>query len=165
MAPFNAIENVYEEVADIPYPLVAEISGSGEQSPVCQHNNVHISSTAGLQVYNLTAERQIFDGFKERIKDNFELARGTAIVHKGYSTHAVQNRLSAGSAYPFRGDHHLNLFSATISPDSGLDEAAWEWAREVADQWHAGQPNRSPSAYVNYANGFKTPEQMYGHDN
>lgn len=87
LEPFNAIGSVHEESDDVPYQKIAELQGSSEQSFICQDNNIYISSTAGLQLYNLTAERQIFDGFKKRIKDNFDLAKGVAIIHEGYSTY------------------------------------------------------------------------------
>lgn len=164
LVPFNAIETVYDEIGDIPYPQIADIQGTGEQGFLCQHNKIRISSTAGLQVYNLTAEHQIFDGFQQRIKENLELAKGGVIVHEGYSTEGVDTKNPDDSAYPFRDDHHLMLFNAIIAPNSGLEDAAWEWANEVAAQWNGGQPDRLPNAYVNYASGLEPVEQWYGHE-
>lgn len=162
--PFNAIESMYEESDEIPYPQVAVVQLSGEESASCQNGHVQISSTTNLQVYNVTAERQIYEGFLYRIKSNPALARSGVIIHEGYSDDAVRAARSADTAYPFRSDHHLNLFNAILPPDSGLEDAAWEWAREVSDQWNAGQPDRLPTAYVNYANGFETVAERYGHE-
>jgi hypothetical protein len=165
LKPFNAIEHVYEESDDVPYPQIATVQLNGEESASCQRNSgFQITSTVNLQVYNITAERQIYDGFVQRIYENPELAKGAGIVHEGYSTAGVESKNPADSAYPFRSDHHTNLFDVVIAPGSGLEDAAWEWAREVADQWNAGQPDRLPTAYVNYANGRESVEARYGHE-
>lgn len=165
LAPFNAIEAVYDEFGDVPYPEVSVAQANDEDSFVCQQNQVRITATAGLQVYNLTAERQIFDGFKQRVASNPELATGAGILHEGYSTEAVTDKNPHDSAYPFRADHHLLLFLTIIPPgNSSIEHAAWKWAKEVRAQWNDGQPGRPMNAYVNYANGCEPVEQWYGHE-
>ncbi|KAJ4305632.1 hypothetical protein N0V90_001163 [Kalmusia sp. IMI 367209] len=165
LAPFEAIKAEYKEGGDVPYPEIAHMQQTGLNDFICSHGNVRITSTAGLQTYNLTAERQIFDGFKKRVVSNPTLAAGTGILHEGYSTEAVNKQDPRNSAYPFRDDHHLMLFDAIIAPgDKALETAAWQWANEVRDQWNAGQPGRPVNAYVNYANGKESLEERYGHE-
>ena len=165
LAPFNKIESVSSESGDVPYPQISVAQGNSEDSPVCQDNHVRITATAGLQVYNITAEQQIFDGFKHRAATNPELASGGDILHEGYSTKAVDAQNPDDSSYPFRSDHHLMLIQTVIPPgNSKIEQDAWDWAREVRDQWNEGQPGRPIDAYVNYANGFEPVEQMYGHE-
>ena len=165
LAPFNAIEAVYDEFGDVPYPQIAKVQQTSVDDFVCLDGNIRIASTAGLQVYNVTAERQIFNGFKKRVASNPVLAAGGGILHEGYSTEAVDAHNPADSAYPFRDDHHLMLFNAIIPPgNASIEKAAWEWAEEVRNQWNAGQPGRSIDAYVNYANGFEPVEQQYGQE-
>jgi hypothetical protein len=164
LAPFSAIQTVYTEFGDVPYPTVANVQGTREQGFLCQHNKIWISSTAGLQVYSLTAEHQIYNGFVKRLKIDPVLGKGGVIVHEGYSTQEVDRINPEVSAYPFRADHHLNLFNVIIESHSGLEDAAWQWANEVKDQWNGGQPTRLPNAYVNYASGFEPVEQWYGHE-
>ncbi|KAL8885569.1 MAG: hypothetical protein Q9192_006627 [Flavoplaca navasiana] len=139
LAPFNAIDSVYEESGDVPYPGVSIAQGNGENQFICQDNEVRITSTAGLQVYNLTAELQIYNGFKRRIANNPTLAAGAGILHEGYSTEAVDNKNPDDSAYPFRADHHLMLVQIIIPPgNASIERAAWDWAQEVTDQWNRG---------------------------
>ena len=165
LAPFNAIEAVYDESDDVPYPEISVVQGNGEDGFICQDGQVRITATAGLQVYNLTAEHQIFDGFKQRVASNPKLATGAGILHEGYSTEAVTVKNPDDSAYPFRADSHLMLFQTIIPPgNSSIEHAAWEWAKEVRAQWNDGQPGRPIDAYVNYANGFEPVEQWYGHE-
>ena len=165
LAPFNAIESVYDEFGDVPYPEISRIQGNGEDDFICQDNQVRITATAGLLVYNLTAERQIFDGFKQRVANNPTLAAGAGILHEGYSTEAVEAVNPEDSAYPFRADRHLMLVQIIVPPgNSSIEADAWEWATEVRAQWNDGQPGRPIDAYVNYANGFEPVEQWYGHE-
>ncbi|KAE8373962.1 hypothetical protein BDV26DRAFT_284671 [Aspergillus bertholletiae] len=166
LEPFNDIEAVYEEAGDVPYSQIAHAQGTGMSDPICQHGSVHATSTAGLQVYNLTAERLIYEGFKRRAAEDPDLAAGTSILHEGYATEGVEAIDPAGSAYPFRSDRHLMLFNAAVPHnDSAREKAAWAWAAEARDHWNAGQPGRPVDAYVNYATGFETLKERYGHEN
>ncbi|CRG92718.1 putative FAD-linked oxidoreductase YvdP [Talaromyces islandicus] len=164
LAPFNAIESISDEQGDVPYPQVADVQATGENDAICQDGTIRITGTAGLQVYNVTAERQIFNTYAKRIAEKPELAAGGIILHEGYSTEAVDKYSSDESAYPFRADHHLMLFQGLLEPNSSYEKDAWEWAAEVIDIWNAGQPERQPNAYVNYANGYEPIEQWYGHE-
>ena len=167
LAPFNAIEAAWDAQGDVPFPEVSVAQGTGEDELLCQSKNtIRPITTAGLQVYNVTAQQKIFDGFKRRLAENPELGARGVIVHEGYSNEAVTAIDSDVSAYPFRADHHLMYFSAILDANSSstLVDAAWEWAEEVRDQWNDGQPGRLPNAYVNYANGREPLEQKYGHE-
>ena len=163
LAPFNAIKPAYQQMDDVPYTHIAHAQGYSLSDPICQHGSVHSTSTAFLQVYNLTAERLIYEGFKRRVSQYADLTAGAAIMHEGYSTQAVEAMNPADSAYPFRADRHLMLFNAVVPhPDS--EKAAQAWAAEARDQWNAGQPTRPVDAYINYATGLETVEQHYGHE-
>ncbi|KAH7635579.1 hypothetical protein B0T09DRAFT_362731 [Sordaria sp. MPI-SDFR-AT-0083] len=165
LAPFNAIKAVRDEQGDVPYPQVAATQQTDEESAICQHNQVRITATAGLQMYNLTAERLIFEGFKKRVASDPTLAAGGVVLHEGYSTAAVDAQSPDDSAYPFRDDHHLMLVQIIIPPkNKTIENEAWKWAKEVRDQWNKGQPTRPVNAYVNYANGFESVEEHYGHE-
>ncbi|KAK4223289.1 hypothetical protein QBC38DRAFT_548593 [Podospora fimiseda] len=163
LAPFNAIDAVSSTMGDVPYSQVATVQGTSWDSPICQHGNVHVTSTVFLQVYNLTTERQIFEGFKRRAKSSPALAAQSFIMHEGYSTEAVDKIDAASSAYPFRSDYHLTLFDAVV-PSPEYEPEARAWAAEVRDQWMAGQPGRKLDAYVNYASGLETAPDWYGHE-
>ena len=167
LAPFNAIGSVWDAQGDFSYPEISIVQGTGVEGFLCEsENTIRTITVAGLQVYNITAQQQIFNGFKKRIAENPELGAAGIIVHEGYSTEAVESISSNSSAYPFRSDHLLVYFSAILDANasSSLLDAAWEWADEVRDNWNDGQPGRLPDAYVNYANGKETLEQRYGHE-
>lgn len=48
--------------------------------------------------------------------------------------------------------------------ESELQDFAREWARETRALWNAGQPQRRPTTYVNYAFGDESVESMYGYE-
>lgn len=168
LAPFNAIESARSEWGDVPLTQISAAQGTGLSSVFCQHGlGDRLQASAGLQVYNLTAERAIFDAFAARVVSAPVLAAGMAIIHEGYATAAVAARPDDESAFPFRSDHHLMLASLLVDGDAvgaEVREAGWEWVREVTDMWNEGQPGRKEHVYVNYANGSEPLEQLYGHE-
>ncbi|KAM7192572.1 hypothetical protein V8F20_008781 [Naviculisporaceae sp. PSN 640] len=169
---FNEIESIWDEQGDVSYPEIFKKQGLSLEDIGCQHGSTYTTSTAGLEVYNVTVERQIFDGFVKRAREDPDLVKSTAIVHEGYSTKGVTAIPGESSAYPFRADHHLMLFMAAfpVLQDGDLAgqervKKSWEWASEVRDLWNSGQrPGRTVNTYVNYASGDESVESMYGYD-
>ncbi|KAJ0382623.1 hypothetical protein COL922a_012166 [Colletotrichum nupharicola] len=165
LAPFNAIESAYDESDDGPYPSISAAQQMNEESFFCQKGTTLAIAAVGLQVYNLTSERLIFEGFKKRLAAGSELAARTTIVHEGYSTAAVQAKNPDESAYPFRDDHHLMLPMVFVPPNSpAAQKAGQEWVDDIKDHWVNGQPERPTNVYLNYANGLEPIEQLYGHE-
>ncbi|KAF4849638.1 FAD-linked oxidoreductase chyH [Colletotrichum siamense] len=165
LAPFNAIESAYDESDDGPYPSISAAQQMNEESFFCQKGTTRAIAAVGLQVYNLTSERLIFEGFKERLAAGSELAARTTIVHEGYSTAAVQTKNPDDSAYPFRDDHHLMLPMVFVPPGSPTaQEAGQKWVDEIKEHWVNGQSERPTNVYLNYANGLEPIEELYGHE-
>lgn len=162
---FDAIEAAWHESGELPYPDIPIARFNSVNDALCQKYDVDkLITTAGLQVYNLTTEEEIWNRFQERLTSNPDLAASAFVIHEGYSNQAVLEHDPDDSAYPFRHDYHLMMFQGILEPNSPLKDEMWEWAREVKDMWNAGQPGRFPDAYVNYANGFEGPEQWYGNE-
>jgi hypothetical protein len=162
---FDAIGSAWDESGELSYPDIPIARFNSVNDTLCQKYDVDkLITTAGLQVYNLTTEQEIWNRFKDRVASNPDLAASAFIVHEGYSNQAVAKHNPDDSAYPFRDDYHLMMFQGILEPNSILKNEMWEWAREVKDMWNAGQPGRFPDAYVNYANGFEGPEQWYGNE-
>jgi hypothetical protein len=162
---FDAIEAAWHESGELPYPDIPNARFNSVNHALCQKWDVDkLITTAGLQVYNLTTEKEIWNRFQERLTFNPTLAASAFVVHEGYSSQAVLEHDPDDSAYPFRHDYHLMMFQGILEHDSPLKHEMWEWAKEVKDMWNAGQPGRFPSGYVNYANGFEGPEEWYGNE-
>ncbi|OQE43750.1 hypothetical protein PENCOP_c003G01409 [Penicillium coprophilum] len=162
LEPFNKIGSISEESGDVPYPEIPSIQGTGLDSDACVPNRTYALSTAGIQVYNITAERQIYEAFNAKIAQYPDLVLGARVTHEGYSNKAVRSVDPALSAFPLRDDYHL-LYLAAVIP-TGLTNVAIEWAHEIRDLWNAGQPQRRPSTYVNYAFGDEPLDSIYGYE-
>ncbi|CAG8960403.1 hypothetical protein HYFRA_00008120 [Hymenoscyphus fraxineus] len=163
---FDAIPAVSVESGNLPYPSLAHAQATGLDDPACTSSTLRLITTAGLRVFNLTTEQQIFDSFTKRIAKQPSLATGPFIIHEGYSTEGSKAIKSDDSAYPFRDNIHLTQFQGNLPANATKHEQdqMLKWAREVQDLWNAGQPNRKPDAYVNYASGFETVQDWYGHE-
>ncbi|KAK3399544.1 hypothetical protein B0T20DRAFT_165070 [Sordaria brevicollis] len=165
LVDFNNIPAAGSLQGDVSYPEITSFQGTAEDSPLCQHGGYRATGTAGLQVYNVTAERQIFDSFQKRVASDPVLAASAQILHEGYSTAAVRAAKPDDSAYPHRDDNLLMLAQVVIPPgDKELENAASDWMTEIAGYWNAGQPSRKPTSYVNYANGGESLESIYGYE-
>ncbi|KAI0532242.1 hypothetical protein GGR58DRAFT_523389 [Xylaria digitata] len=161
LAPFNKIGAAWDESGDVPYSQIPDVQGTGLNGPLCVNNMTHITSTANLQVFNVTIERQIYETYVKWVKKYPEF-NTAEITHEGYSNKAIRNFNPDDSAFPSRYDNHLVLFDMVIPHGSNLREPAQAFADEVRDLWNAGQPTRPPTAYVNYANGFEGVTEIYG---
>ncbi|RYP55563.1 hypothetical protein DL769_010120 [Monosporascus sp. CRB-8-3] len=161
LQPFNEIESLFDESGDVPYPEILGVQGTDIDSPSCS-SAPYIGSVAGLQTYNVTAERQIYNAFNERVATHPELALGARLFYEGYSTEAVESVDPASSAFAHRDDFHIVFFS--VVNQEGFDDLAHEWARETRDLWNAGQPDRRPTTYMNYAVGDESLESLYGYE-
>ncbi|KAH8589816.1 hypothetical protein B0O99DRAFT_664427 [Bisporella sp. PMI_857] len=152
LAPFDAIASVSSNSGDVPYPEIGHAQSVGEDDIACRSTADRIITTAGLQTYNITAEQQIWDSFKKRIAEHPDIAKVAFILHEGFSTQAVEDKDPASSAYPFRADRHLMQFQGNLPPNSGLEGQMLQ------------SPGRLPDAYVNYASGFESVQEQYGHE-
>jgi hypothetical protein len=165
LAPFNAIPHAYEEYDDVPYPTISVAQQTDVDSFICQNSYTRLTTTSFLKVFNVTAERQIFDTFKARLATDPTLAYSAVILHEAYSSRGVQAIPSQDSAYPWRDDIHLNLFQLIVDPKNAtLVSKGWKWGEQVRRLWNEGAPDVKPHAYVNYANGFESLPDIYGHE-
>ncbi|XDG04741.1 hypothetical protein ABKA04_004356 [Annulohypoxylon sp. FPYF3050] len=141
--PFDQLGPVSMVDGTIPYKEINDIMGGGVDSPL--------------------SERQIYDLFNKKIAEHPELG-STRVLHEGYAVEGVRNIKPEDSAYPLRDDYLLMYFDAIVEEGSGLDDFARQWGRETIDLWNAGQPQRKPTAYVNYAAGYESLQAMYGYE-
>ena len=94
---------------------INEQLGGGVDDPLCEPGKTHVIGTAGLEVYNVTAQRAIYDLYNQKISQQPRLA-DTRVLVEGYSVRGVRNFASDDSAYPFRADNILT--QVTLSRNS-----------------------------------------------
>ncbi|KAH7323177.1 hypothetical protein B0I35DRAFT_468063 [Stachybotrys elegans] len=158
--PFTEIESLQESGRDVTFP---EISGVAAGS--CGGAD-YILSSAMLLEYNITTERLLYNHFNEKVAANPELGATAFLLHEGYATAGIKAIDPASTAYGHREENFIMLFETIVPEGSDLAEPATQWAKESVDIWNAGQPDRLPSTYVNYATGneWETVESVYGHE-
>ncbi|KAK8073097.1 6-hydroxy-D-nicotine oxidase, partial [Apiospora saccharicola] len=164
LEPFNAIEAVYQEQGDVPYPEISRIGNP--DGAICNSANFELS-TALTQTWNLTTQQQLLDNFLQNAAKYPELGQTARLFYEGYSVKAVTAVDPASTAYPHRDEYHLAIFMTTVPEGrEDLSSAANQWAKEVWDLFQAGRPTRKPAVYVNYVAGhdYETLESVYGHE-
>ncbi|RYP51126.1 hypothetical protein DL768_003473 [Monosporascus sp. mg162] len=161
LQPFNEIESLFDESGDVPYPEILGVKVTDIGSALC-FSGPYIGSVAGLKTYNVTTERKIYDAFNERVATHPELAFGIRLVHESYATESVQSVNPASLAFTHRNNFHIVFL--LVEAQEGFDDVAHESARETRDLWIAGQPDRRPTTYLNYAVGDETLESLYGYE-
>ncbi|RYC63464.1 hypothetical protein CHU98_g2746 [Xylaria longipes] len=154
---------ILTEDGNVPYPKIPDVSGMGEDSWLCERGLVHMHYSAGLQVWNVTSQRRIYELFNKNILEQPVFNRA-AVIMEDYSHDGVIAIDPATSSYPWRDRSLLSFITVTYSPNSTLDEFAKGWARQTRDIWNEGQPSLQPSTYVNYAHGDESIESMYGYE-
>ncbi|KAJ5952081.1 CAZyme family AA7 [Penicillium vulpinum] len=163
LTPFDNLKPLSTIDGNVPFPEVPDIQGTGINNATCDKGLERIVGPAGLQEYNITAQRQIYELFNKNIKA-YPALIASAVVMEGYSVEGVLKVDSDSSAYPMRDDYLLMQTTVSYPPDSTLDQIAIEWVTENQRLWNEGQPTRKPTAYVNYASGRESLEAIYGYE-
>jgi hypothetical protein len=162
---FDHFDYLSRVEGNLPFWQIPGVQGTGLDDFLCESGHTHITTTAGLQVYNITAQRQIYDLYEKKTTEKPELGPVSRVVLEGYSFEAVKRRDPASSAFPHRNDYLLTYFDIVDPQKYGLTDYARQWARETRDLWNKGQPEwrrSTPSTYLNYAFGDEPLEAMYG---
>ncbi|KAI6349208.1 FAD-linked oxidoreductase oxr2 [Pyricularia grisea] len=167
LEPFNRLKPAAEQSGDVPYPEVATAMGTGQDQPLCQPGDAHVQVTSQFNVYNVTAERALYQLFNRTIAEHPQLADSVAF-HEGYSTAAVDRVDPNASAVAFRDRKLLMFFDTRLTPANAANPEVLKMAREFGRQvrriWNEGAPDLKPATYVNYAAGDEPLESMYGYE-
>ncbi|KAI4212331.1 MAG: hypothetical protein LQ351_004901 [Letrouitia transgressa] len=118
----------------------------------------------GLQVYNTTANRAVYNLFKNFVTE-YPAFDQTIVQFEDYALEGMKKIDPASTAYPHRDDNILVSFAPVYKFAPELDSLAFKIANQARDIWHAGDaPWRKRTAYLNYAAGDETAEQLYGYE-
>ncbi|KAL4993013.1 FAD-binding domain-containing protein [Aspergillus recurvatus] len=164
LAPFDNLGPLSVTDGNVPYPEVPSVQGTGILNATCDKGLSRIVGPAGLQVYNVTTQRQIYDLFNRNIQHSYPALLSSAVIMEGYSVAGVLAANPDDSAYPHRADYLLMQTVVAYTPDASLDAYAREWASANQALWNQGQPTRRPSVYVNYASGTEALSAIYGEE-
>ncbi|KIA75778.1 hypothetical protein HK57_00392 [Aspergillus ustus] len=161
LVEFNRIDAIYSSQGDVSYPDLLVAQGTASSSSSCAPAPI-LGSTANLQTYNVTAQREVYELLRESTKLYPDLTANARVFYEGYSSAATQKIDPASSAYAHRDEYLVVFFTAPVV--AGEEDLVRQLSREFRALWNAGQPGRLPTAYVNHAVGDEPVEWMYGHE-
>ncbi|KAI0388497.1 FAD-binding domain-containing protein [Xylariaceae sp. FL0594] len=164
LAPFDRIPHLSRVEGNVPYPEIAGIKGTDVDSALCAPGRTHVKTTVNLLELNVTTHRQLYDLFNAKIHEKPQLSEAVLTVEL-YSTEGVKKASGQkNSAFSQRDENILTFFDVPNSEKYNLTSYARDWAAQTHALWNAGQPQRRPTTYVNYAAGGEKLEEMYGYD-
>lgn len=106
LQPFDQLQPLSVDDVNIPYAEINNPIGGAINGSLCEPNKAHVIGTANLQVYNVTAQRAIYDLYNRNVQEHPELG-GTRVLVEGYAVQGVKSFKSEDSAFPLRDDNIL----------------------------------------------------------
>ncbi|KAL8692768.1 MAG: hypothetical protein Q9218_002275 [Villophora microphyllina] len=148
----------------IPFVQVQKAAGKDLGSGICHNGPTRRIFPYGLQIYNTTSIRQVYDLFKTFLDEHPEFA-GSMIGCEGHAVGGMKAVDPVSTAYPHRDDNVLVSFAPVYPRFAASDAVALDFADRIQGILHAGDtPGHNVTAYLNYANGDESIEAMYGYE-
>ncbi|OJJ46861.1 hypothetical protein ASPZODRAFT_1838315 [Penicilliopsis zonata CBS 506.65] len=116
-----------------------------------------------IQSYDLPARRAVFDAFARTTSEMPQFAY-SFIMFEGYTLQGVKAIPEDSTAFPHRADAIIVAPVLVYQPDSTLDETASRFGEELREIIHRAGGSMELHAYVNYASGTESPQNMYGYE-
>ncbi|KAJ0120562.1 hypothetical protein J7T55_015291 [Diaporthe amygdali] len=164
-APFDVLGPTTTDAASGSYTEIPIWTAMSLDDIVCQD-----AGTAGLRfpidllVYNVTALQNAYDLFAAATQETPAL-NGSIFLFEGYSLQGVQSVPHESTAVSYRGDRLLVAPVLVFEPDGGaLDAKAISVGEDIRNAIREGTGRDEFHAYVNYAFGTETNQEMYGYE-
>lgn len=106
LGPYNALDPVSIVNDSIPFPGIADATGTGSKNALCQFGSSHIQYPVGLLTYNITTNRQVYELYKKTTSETPAL-NGSIVVFEGYSLEGMKAVDPDSTAFPHRSDNIL----------------------------------------------------------
>lgn len=165
LGPYRAIGPVNSTVVDTEYPEFSKHMRFSKQDPACLEGQLTVQRfPANLEVYNITTQKELLVKFGGLVAANAFLSN-SFYIFENYGYIAVKDVPDESTAYPDRSNGYLVapcLIYTNSTPEN--DEIARQGGEELRSIAVGGREDGKLYAYVNYANGFETLEELYGHD-
>ncbi|EXL42174.1 hypothetical protein FOCG_15524 [Fusarium oxysporum f. sp. radicis-lycopersici 26381] len=162
--PLHDLGPINVDAGEASMPELAAITLMGDDTVGCAKGFTGLRYPIGLKTYDLLAVRKVFNEIADMSKRVPEFA-GSFFLLEGYSTHGVKAIDANKSAFPHRDDEILVTPYILYKPNATLDGLAQEHGEKL--RRHLLEASGDPEhlrAYVNYAHGFESLEEMYGHE-
>lgn len=103
------------EDGSVAYPEIAQATGTGAVGWLCRPGYVHIHYSAGTQIWDVNAQRRIYELFNRNVQHDAAY-RTSAVVMEDYSQEGVRAVDPASSAYPWRDRSLLRYEGLPAAP-------------------------------------------------
>ncbi|KAG9495357.1 hypothetical protein J7337_013599 [Fusarium musae] len=162
--PLHDLGPINVNAGEASMPELAAITLMSDDSVGCAKGFTGLRYPIGLKTYDLIAVRKVFNEIANMSKRVPEFA-GSFFLLEGYSTHGVKAIDAKNSAFPHRDDEILVTPYILYKPNATLEELAQAHGEQLREYLleASGDPEHL-RAYVNYAHGFESLEEMYGHE-
>ncbi|GLA40221.1 hypothetical protein AnigIFM63309_007836 [Aspergillus niger] len=115
-----------------------------------------------LETYNVTAQQKAWEVYANATRGSSAF-NNSIFMFEGYSVGGVHDVDSRSSAFAFRNENVLAAPMINYYPDGAeLDRRGANLGQELRNILFAGTDHEDIRAYVNYAHGDETPQQLYG---
>lgn len=158
--PFAALSPVVdvtsnEDLRGIAKHFMTDLDGFG-----CHKGMKYLPYPAGVHRYDIVRVRKAYS-----ILADLPLAlKASWIAFEGYSSRGVRSVPADSTAFPDRhNDLLLSPFMIYAPDDYALDEKARFYGRQIQKAFYSGSA-KPLNAYVNYAIGEESNEEIYGHE-
>ena len=162
-APFHALGPVTVQAGNGTYPELPAVIGSSDSDAGCAHGLTWQRFPISLQSYSTTAQRKVFTAFSV-LTETYPALNGSSFIFEGYSVAGVKAVPDASTAYPYRQDNLLLSPLMVYAPNAALDPIAAAFGKAARAILYGYSGSRELHAYVNYAHGDETLQQLYGYD-
>jgi hypothetical protein len=161
--PFRDIGPLSVEPIAGTYSDLAAWTGIAANSPPCQKAGFsNPRFPLYLQSYNIAAQRRAYDLFAAQANGTTPFANSILML-EAYSMQGVRAVDSASSAFAYRSDNLLVAPLISYAPTGPeLDRRAADLGLRLRQILHQGSGRSELHAYLNYAFGNETPQQLYG---
>ncbi|KIM94075.1 hypothetical protein OIDMADRAFT_136488 [Oidiodendron maius Zn] len=162
-APLLAIGPVVAAANATDYPGLTIIDATTINDTVCtQHDAVNMMFPLSVRSYNTQAQVAAFDSYNAFTADARFL--NSAVLFEGYSTQAVKAVPGSSTAFAYREDNFLITPVVSYLVNSSLDSHATAFGENLREALHNASGSAEMHAYVNYAHGEETLQELYGYE-
>ncbi|KAH8750850.1 FAD binding domain protein [Diaporthe sp. PMI_573] len=162
---YRAIGPKNSTVVGTEYPEFSKHMRFSKQDPACLEGQLTVQRfPANLELYNIATQKELLVKFGDLVAANPFLGN-SFYIFENYGYIAVKDVPDESTAYPDRFNGYLIapcLIYTNSTPEN--DEIARQGGEELRSIAVGGREDGKLYAYVNYANGYETLEELYGHD-
>ncbi|KAH8645772.1 putative FAD-dependent oxygenase [Xylariales sp. PMI_506] len=145
------------------YLGLTAIDGTTTENGIClQHGAVNMMFPISYEAYNIAAQRAAFNAFNTFTADNAFL--NSTVLFESYSMQAVKAVSDEETAFPYRADSILVTPVVSYAVNTTLNDHAIAFGEGIRQVLHKGNGGSELHAYVNYAHGDETLQEMYGYE-